>query len=73
MENYQCGKVLVTSLSVMLTVTAGAYLCYRMLRGLVSFCAVFDTPSPPPARVSYDEIEERDTGDAEKIRAADKA
>ena len=49
---------LASALVKLAAVSAGAYLCYRMARNLITFCAVFDAPVPKAERTCGDELEE---------------
>ena len=59
MEEASCAKAFFTSLLVMGSVSAGAYLCYRLARNLITFCAVFDAPVAKSESLSCEEAEER--------------
>ncbi|MBQ3064423.1 MAG: hypothetical protein IJC99_06460 [Clostridia bacterium] len=58
MEKADCGRGFVSSLFTVTALSAGAYLCYRMARNLITFCAVFDAPVPAADGVCADELEE---------------
>lgn len=58
MEERNCSNGFLSSLFTVAAVSAGAYLCYRMARNLITFCAVFDTPVQEAPKTSCDELEE---------------
>ena len=53
-----CKSSLISSAVKLAALSAGAYLCYKMARNLITFCAVFDAPAPRAERACTDELEE---------------
>ena len=53
-----CGKGFASSLLTAVALSAGAYFCYRTVRNLITFLAVFDTPVCEAERTSCDELDE---------------
>ena len=54
-----CEKSFFSSLLAVAAVSAGAYICYRTVRNLITFCAVFDSPVATDAGMLCNEIDER--------------
>ena len=52
------GKIIAITLSVITATTAIAFVVYRLIRNLITFCTVYDDPAEVEDCVDFDEIEE---------------
>jgi hypothetical protein len=52
------GKIIAITLSVITAATAIAFVVYRLIRNLITFCTVYDDPDEVEDCVDFDEIEE---------------
>lgn len=57
-EKTNYGKIIAITLSVITAATAIAFVLYRLLRNLITFCTVYDDPEEIEDCVDFDEIEE---------------
>lgn len=70
-EKTNYGKIIAITLSVITAATAIAFVLYRLLRNLITFCTVYDDPEEVEDCLDFDEVEEAAT--AEEDTAADEA
>lgn len=57
-EKTNYGKIIAITLSVITAAAAIAFVVYRLIRNLITFCTVYDDPDEVEDCVDFDEIEE---------------
>lgn len=57
-EKTNYGKIIAITLSVITAATAIAFVVYRLLRNLITFCAVYDEPDTIDDTLAFDELDE---------------
>lgn len=57
-EKTNYGKIIAITLSVITAAAAIAFVVYRLIRNLITFCTVYDDPEEVEDCVDFDEIEE---------------
>lgn len=70
-EKTNYGKIIAITLSVITAASAIAFVVYRLLRNLITFCTVYDDPQDVEDCLDFDEVEEAEVSDEET--AADTA
>ncbi len=62
-EKTNYGKIIAITLSVITAATAIAFVLYRLLRNLITFCTVYDDPEEVEDCLDFDEVEEAATAE----------
>lgn len=57
-EKTNYGKIIAITLSVITAAVAIAFVVYRLVRNLITFCTVYDDPDEVEDCIDFDEIEE---------------
>lgn len=57
-EKTNYGKIIAITLSVITAAAAIAFVVYRLVRNLITFCTVYDDPDEVEDCIDFDEIEE---------------
>ncbi len=52
------GKIIAITLSVITAASAIAFVLYRLLRNLITFCTVYDDPEEVEDCLDFDEVDE---------------
>ncbi len=60
-EKTNYGKIIAITLSVITATTAIAFVVYRLLRNLITFCTVYDEEVAGEDAIAFDEIDEEIT------------
>lgn len=57
-ERTNYGKIIAITLSVIAAASAIAFVLYRLLRNLITFCTVYDDPEEVEDCLDFDEVDE---------------
>ena len=57
-ERTNYGKIIAITLSVITAASAIAFVLYRLLRNLITFCTVYDDPEEVEDCLDFDEVDE---------------
>ena len=60
-EKTNYGKIIAITLSVITAAAAVAFVVYRLVRNLITFCAVYDEPEEVEDAPLFDELDEEIT------------